>query len=70
MLKRVKEFTIKGNVVDMAVGLMVGSAFGAVVKHPDWSNIAAYRLAIRKTTRRLRARPSRRRLLATGCFGP
>jgi large conductance mechanosensitive channel len=32
MLKEFREFAIKGNVVDMAVGLMIGAAFGAVVK--------------------------------------
>lgn len=32
MLKEFKEFAIKGNVVDLAVGVIIGSAFGAVVK--------------------------------------
>jgi large conductance mechanosensitive channel len=32
MLSQFKEFAVKGNVVDMAVGVMIGAAFGAVVK--------------------------------------
>jgi large conductance mechanosensitive channel protein len=35
MLKEFKEFAIRGNVVDMAVGIVIGAAFGA----PDlWSD--------------------------------
>ena len=32
MLKEFKEFAIKGNMVEMAVGIIIGAAFGAVVK--------------------------------------
>ncbi len=32
MLKGFKEFISKGNVVDLAVGVVIGAAFGAVVK--------------------------------------
>jgi large conductance mechanosensitive channel len=32
MLKEFKEFAIRGNVVDMAVGVIVGAAFGAIAK--------------------------------------
>lgn len=32
MLKEFKEFAIKGNMVDMAVGIILGAAFGTVVK--------------------------------------
>jgi len=32
MLKEFKEFAIKGNMVDMAVGIIIGAAFGGVVK--------------------------------------
>lgn len=32
MLKEFKEFAMKGNVVDMAVGIIIGSAFGTIVK--------------------------------------
>ena len=32
MLKEFKEFAIKGNVVDMAVGIIIGAAFGTIVK--------------------------------------
>ena len=31
MLKEFKEFAMKGNVVDLAVGLVIGAAFGAIV---------------------------------------
>ncbi len=32
MLKEFKEFAVKGNMVDMAVGIVIGAAFGTVVK--------------------------------------
>lgn len=32
MLKDFKEFAFKGNLVDMAVGIIIGGAFGTVVK--------------------------------------
>ena len=32
MLKGFKEFIMRGNVIDLAVGLVIGVAFGAVVK--------------------------------------
>jgi large conductance mechanosensitive channel len=31
LLKEFKEFAIKGNVIDMAVGIIIGAAFGAIV---------------------------------------
>jgi large conductance mechanosensitive channel len=31
MLKEFKEFALKGNVVDMAVGIIIGAAFGKIV---------------------------------------
>lgn len=31
MLKEFREFALKGNMVDMAVGIIIGAAFGAVV---------------------------------------
>jgi large conductance mechanosensitive channel len=31
MLKEFKEFAVKGNVVDMAVGIIMGAAFGTIV---------------------------------------
>ncbi|MDS0524485.1 large-conductance mechanosensitive channel protein MscL [Clostridium sp. SHJSY1] len=31
MLKEFKEFAIKGNVVDLAIGVVIGSAFGKIV---------------------------------------
>lgn len=32
MVKEFKEFAVKGNVVDMAVGIIIGGAFGTIVK--------------------------------------
>lgn len=32
IIKEFKEFAMKGNVVDLAVGLVLGAAFGAIVK--------------------------------------
>ena len=32
MVKEFKDFAVKGNVVDMAVGIIVGAAFGTIVK--------------------------------------
>lgn len=32
MLKEFKKFAMKGNVLDMAVGIIIGAAFGTVVK--------------------------------------
>ena len=31
MLKEFREFTLRGNVVDMAVGIIIGAAFGTIV---------------------------------------
>lgn len=31
MLKEFKEFAVKGNMLDMAVGIIIGAAFGAIV---------------------------------------
>ena len=31
MLKEFKEFAMKGNVVDMAVGIIIGAAFGGII---------------------------------------
>ncbi len=31
MLKEFKEFALRGNVVDMAIGIVIGAAFGAIV---------------------------------------
>ena len=32
MLREFKEFAMRGNVVDMAVGILIGAAFGTIVK--------------------------------------
>ncbi len=31
MLKEFKEFALKGNVVDLAIGVIIGAAFGKIV---------------------------------------
>ena len=33
VIKEFKEFAVKGNVVDMAVGIIIGGAFGAIVNN-------------------------------------
>jgi len=32
MIKEFKEFAVKGNVMDMAIGIIIGAAFGTIVK--------------------------------------
>ena len=32
MLKEFKDFAMRGNVIDMAVGIVIGAAFGAIIK--------------------------------------
>jgi len=32
MLKEFKEFAMRGNVIDMAVGIVIGAAFGTIIK--------------------------------------
>ncbi|MDH3688590.1 MAG: large-conductance mechanosensitive channel protein MscL [Gammaproteobacteria bacterium] len=32
MIKEFKEFVMRGNVVDMAVGIVIGAAFGTIIK--------------------------------------
>ena len=32
MLKEFKEFAMRGNVIDMAVGVIIGGAFGTIAK--------------------------------------
>ncbi|NWG90921.1 MAG: large conductance mechanosensitive channel protein MscL, partial [Parvularculaceae bacterium] len=32
ILKEFQEFAVKGNVLDMAVGIIIGGAFGTIVK--------------------------------------
>lgn len=32
MIKDFRDFALRGNVVDMAVGIIIGAAFGAIVK--------------------------------------
>ena len=35
IIKEFQEFAVKGNVVDMAVGIIIGGAFGTIVKSLD-----------------------------------
>ena len=32
MFKEFKEFAMRGNVIDMAVGIIIGAAFGTIIK--------------------------------------
>ena len=32
MLKEFREFAVKGNVMDMAIGIIIGAAFGTIIK--------------------------------------
>ena len=32
MMKEFKEFAVKGNMIDMAVGIIIGAAFGTIIK--------------------------------------
>ena len=32
LMKEFKEFALKGNVMDLAIGVIIGAAFGAIVK--------------------------------------
>ena len=32
MFKEFKDFAVKGNVIDMAVGIIIGAAFGTIIK--------------------------------------
>ena len=43
MLKEFRDFALKGNVVDMAVGIIIGAAFGAIVAHRQRHHHAARR---------------------------
>jgi predicted flap endonuclease-1-like 5' DNA nuclease len=49
MLKEFKQFVMRGNVVDMAVGIIIGAAFGTIVKRP------MHRWPMRKRRARLRS---------------
>jgi len=35
MLKEFKEFAMRGNVVDLAIGVIIGAAFGGIVNSGD-----------------------------------
>ena len=40
IVKEFKEFAMKGNVVDMAVGVVIGTAFGKIVGGVNFSDLA------------------------------
>jgi large conductance mechanosensitive channel len=35
MLEEFKKFALRGNVVDLAVGVIIGAAFGTIVTSPE-----------------------------------
>ena len=61
MLKEFKAFALRGNMIDMAVGIIIGGAFGAIVKSlvDDISHAAdrhaARRVGFRQLFRRAQA---------------
>ena len=67
MFKEFKEFAVKGNVVDMAVGIIIGGAFGTIVKSSRRRrHHAAHRSAPRRRgLRQSLPRPEGRRRRAT-----
>jgi len=38
LIKEFKEFAVRGNVIDMAVGIIIGGAFGKIVSNRKRSN--------------------------------
>ena len=40
LLKEFKEFISRGNVMDLAVGVVIGGAFGSMVGHPSFTTLA------------------------------
>ena len=81
MIKEFKEFAMRGNVLDMAVGIIIGAAFGQIVNsfvqdilmppigrllgHVDFSNLIREPCPARTTTRWRRQRPRARRRSTT-----
>ena len=47
LIKEFKEFAMKGNVVDMAVGIVIGAAFGKIVS----SLVAAFSFVVLQTNK-------------------
>ena len=45
VLKEFKEFAIKGNVVDLAVAVVIGAAFAKIVTSPEVGEIGVHRAA-------------------------
>ena len=44
MLKEFREFALRGNVVDLAVGVIIGAAFGRIVESVvGWNTTATLR---------------------------
>ena len=82
MLKEFKEFAMKGNVIDMAVGIVIGGAFGKIIASlvedvvmppiglvlgkVDFANLFIYPQRIMRASRRPRRRG--RRPSTTGSF--
>ena len=42
MLKEFKDFAMRGNVVDMAVGIVIGAAFGKIVSSLVHGSVVAH----------------------------
>ena len=40
MIEEFKKFALRGNAVDLAIGVVIGAAFGAIV-NSDWSGISS-----------------------------
>ena len=45
MMKEFKDFALRGNVVDMAVGIVIGGAFGKIVSSGEGHHHASHREA-------------------------
>jgi hypothetical protein len=76
VLQEFKEFVLRGNVVDMAVGIIIGTAFSTIVKSlvDDISYAANSYAASRRRHRRYRLlrplhQPGRRRSRVPGAAG-
>ena len=40
MLQEFREFILRGNLVELAVAVVLGTAFGAVITAPRWSSFS------------------------------
>ncbi len=85
MLKEFKEFAMKGNVVDLAIGVIIGAAFGKIVESMvgdiimpiigllgnfDFSNLYSPSARFRQARAMLTAKKARARRSAMGSSSP